>query len=229
MIRLYTAIGRYEVRKNQEGQSYPVIIIKEEEYLLSMNEMILWTQLIWNIATYPEAQQMYYQKEQETHCFSEYDFDYILERLLKRGLIQYGSDYTGIDALYNLMSNLYIRPVETNVLTKLLAFCHLTFMKRVAFSKSKKVFVQEVLTKDEKKVMFLSHQYLLSTAELITCVEKKVKDVSTNDKVLQALYEEDDITCDNIGFLSRFYTSKQPMLIAISNLYLKKQILLESL
>ena len=75
--------------------------------------------------------------------------------------------------------------------------------------------------------MRLSRQALLSTAELVKCVENRVEDLSTDQKVLDALYGDTETTCDNIGFIMRSPKSVQAVVIAVSNLYLRQQILLE--
>ena len=75
----------------------------------------------------------------------------------------------------------------------------------------------------------LSKQALLSTAELIKCVETKTYDVSTSDKLLTALYDDTETTSRNISFLMRDKPSTVPVLTAISNLYLRQQIIFQRL
>ena len=43
-------------------------------------------------------------------------------------------------------------------------------------------------------VMALSRQALLSTAELINCAELGVRDISTDEKLMDALYNDEDTT-----------------------------------
>lgn len=66
---------------------------------------------------------------------------------------------------------------------------------------------------------------MLSTAELIKCVEQGVQDLSTEKKILAALYDDDDTTSDNIGSLMQVSRSKEPVTLAVANLYLRKQII----
>ena len=40
---LYTAIGRFEHRTNRRGQTYPVILLSENEYMADLQEMIIWS------------------------------------------------------------------------------------------------------------------------------------------------------------------------------------------
>lgn len=75
--------------------------------------------------------------------------------------------------------------------------------------------------------MALSRQALLSTAELIKCVEVGVSDISSDEKLLDALYSDTDTTSDNIGDMMRGARYQVPVTMAVANLYLRKQIILE--
>ena len=45
----YTAVGNFQRRTDCHGQSYPVIIIKDQEYCVDIQEMALWTALNWRL------------------------------------------------------------------------------------------------------------------------------------------------------------------------------------
>ena len=75
--------------------------------------------------------------------------------------------------------------------------------------------------------MALSRQALLSTAELIRCVELGVSDLSTDEKVMDALYNDEYTTCDNIGYAMRDSGSKIAVTMAVANLCMRKQIIFE--
>ena len=229
MITLYTAVGRYELKESADGTRYPVVIVNDKPHSLDVHEMILWSSLMWQIKTLPEITEKFYEKERETHVFGELDCNEYLQRLERRGLIASGRDYVGIDALYKLLSRLYIVPVMGGLLTKLSAFLHLKFIKGLPFRVARKIFAQEKLSSDEAQVMHLTKQALLSTSELIKCIEQDACDLSTNDKVLELLYSDDSTTCDNIMIIARFSEKCQPVLQAVANLYLKKLILFERL
>ena len=51
MIKLYTSVGRYELKDNGNGMKEPIVTVCAKEMALSYEEMILWTSLMWNIAT----------------------------------------------------------------------------------------------------------------------------------------------------------------------------------
>lgn len=46
---LYTAIGHFVRRTNGCGRSCPVVLLSGQEYMMDMQEMILWTSLNWRI------------------------------------------------------------------------------------------------------------------------------------------------------------------------------------
>ena len=89
------------------------------------------------------------------------------------------------------------------------------------------VFRPERYTKMEKKVLHLAKQTHLSCAEILKCIEENVTDVSTSEKVLSALYDDDYSTCDNLGWFMRFYDDHRDILEAISTLYLNRNVVFD--
>ena len=75
--------------------------------------------------------------------------------------------------------------------------------------------------------MDLARQALLSTAELIRCVELGVTDVSSDENVMDALYSDADNTSDNMGDLMRGSQNREPVTLSVANLCLRKQIIFE--
>ena len=89
------------------------------------------------------------------------------------------------------------------------------------------VFRPERYTKMEKKVLHLAKQTHLSCAEILKCIEENVTDVSTSEKVLSAIYDDDYSTCDNLGWFMRFYDDHRDILEAISTLYLNRNVVFD--
>ena len=224
MIQLFTAVGSYKIRKNEGGSQYPVVILKNQEYLLNIPEMVLWSSLVWQISTYDEMQGYFERKITEAGFLQQLDMDRTLDSLLSKGLVVSSGDNAGVDALYNLVSKLYIVPVSDNPITKISAFLHLTIIQKVPFKITKGIFVIDELTYDEKLVMKLVRQTLLSTAELIKCIHRSCFNLKANEKVLDACYDDEWTTCDNIHIPAMNYKEQKPVLQAVSNLYLKKRI-----
>jgi hypothetical protein len=95
------------------------------------------------------------------------------------------------------------------------------------FSKAKTVFQNEKVSGNAKRVYDLIQQTQLSTAEIIKCVETDVYDLSDENKIMSALYDDDFTTCDNIGSYAKNYHEQQTVLETVANLYLKKMIMFE--
>ena len=77
------------------------------------------------------------------------------------------------------------------------------------YARAKQLFRKDKPNQREAQVMALSRQALLSTAELIKCVEVGVSDISTDEKLLDALYSDTDTTSDNIGDIMRHLVADQ--------------------
>lgn len=226
-MTFYTAIGKYEFRKDTGGDKVPVIIAEDREYTLDICEMILWCNLIWNIHTYDEISKIFYKKEREAHVLSELSCETYIDRLESVGLIVSGHGITAVDALHDLLSRLYIIPVKATFVSKIIAFLHLTFVKSVPYKVAKHIFASPRFNAVEAKVMVLAEQNRLSVGELIKCVECGIIDVSTDDKLIDSLYCDDVTTYKNIGALYRGTDACDLVLEAVTSLYLNKHILFE--
>lgn len=86
-MKLYTAIGKYEFRKDKDGNKLPVIIAEEKEYTLDIWEMTHWSSLIWNIHTHDEITKIFYKKEREIHVLGELSCETYIDRLESKGLL----------------------------------------------------------------------------------------------------------------------------------------------
>lgn len=75
--------------------------------------------------------------------------------------------------------------------------------------------------------MALSRQATLSTAELVKCAEVDAQDVSSGEKIMESLYNDDFTTSDNIQWEMLRSDYRAPITLAVANLYLRKQIILE--
>lgn len=225
---LYTAVGHFQ-RKSTAHGSYPVIIIDQQEYMVDIQEMILWTCLNWRFLTLEQLQRHYEQKVQGLDAAPSRPLEACVARLVTRGLAASGTGDTGLDALYDLLGGLYVVPVSSSVLLRVCVFLKLTLRDHIPIYKAGRLFRTDRPSPEERRVLELSKQALLSTAELIKCVETQTYDVSTCDKLLTALYDDTETTSRNISFLMRDKPSTVPVLTAISNLYLRQQIIFQRL
>lgn len=226
MNTLYTAVGKFK-RQNHNGQTYPVILVKDQEHQVDIQEMILWSCLSWRFFNLQQTKVLFEQKSQEADLTANRSFEQCLNRMLQRGLIASGTGDSGSDALYDLLQGLYIIPVCSGSLIKVLSFLKLTLFDGLPLHVTKRVFHTIPMTASEKQVISLTKQALLSTAEIIKCIEIGADDLSSNKKVLEALYADEHTTCDNIGSMAKYFRNQQPVILAVANLYLHKQIIFE--
>ena len=226
MVRLYTAVGRYELRKEGNGIKQPIVTVNMKEAALGVEEMVLWSVLVWNIATKEEAKAQY-MKKAERIGVEPTRFEQVLERLIIRHLVVVAESDRGDEALYKLLANLYVVPMKNGILLKAQAFSRLVFREHVPVSVAKIVFRPERYTAMEKKVLHLAKQTHLSCAEILKCIAEGVTDVSSSEKVLKALYDDDYSTCDNLGWFMRFYDDHRGILEAISTLYLNRNVVFD--
>ena len=68
---------------------------------------------------------------------------------------------------------------------------------------------------------------MLSTAEIIKCVELNKLDFNTEEDLLNTLYYDDYTTSENIAYTVRSLPQCRPVITSIANLYLRKQIIFE--
>lgn len=227
MCTYYTAVGNFRRRKDSEGRTYPVIIINQKEYMVDMKEMALWSCLNWRIVDVQQAQAHYEELEQSLYPFLTRTFESCLKRLEVRGLVASGTGETDFEALYSLLSELYVAPISESLPLRVLTFLKMVMLDGVPMSQAKQLFHRDRPNQREAQVMALSRQAILSTAELIKCAEVGVSDLSTDQKVMDALYNDDTTTCDNIGWEMQGTANQKPVTLAVANLYLRKQIIFE--
>lgn len=226
---LYTAVGRFERQRDSSGRSFPVIRLAGKEYMADLQEMLIWSSLNWRIARKEEIGEIYNRHCQEGHYTAKHSWEDCVKRLLLRGLIVCGSGESEYDALYDLLSAMYIVPAEGTLPLRVLSFFKLTLIRRIPFSITKKLFLRDRRTEHEQQVMNLARHNLLSTAEIIRCAEKEIHSLANEQAVVDQLYSDPYTTSDNINYLVRSSPKSQAVILAVANLYLRKQIIFERL
>lgn len=223
---LYTAVGNFRKKTDGLGHTYPVVIVNRKEYIMDIQEMTVWTALCWRLLDYCHLERKYELLAQDAPLPTR-TLQSCVERLKTRGLIAAGSGMTDFEALYDLLSGLYVVPISESLPLRVVTFLKLAVFKGTPLAKAKQLFVQDHPDDREAQVMALSRQALLSTAELIKCVEVGVSDISTDSKLMDALYADTDTTCDNIRYMMQNAASQEPVTLAVANLYLRKRIIFE--
>ena len=224
---LYTAVGKFHVKGSIGSMRCPLVTIGGREFILDMQEMMLWTVLNWRILTEDEIYLLYEKKVQETGFMSARSAEECVRRLVQRGLIAKGSGDTGADALYDLLSELYVIPISENLFLRMISFIRLTLFSRLPYSVTKKIFSKDKRNDSEKKVMRLANRAILSTAEIIKCIDQNMLSFATDEDLLDVLYHDDYTTSDNIAYAVRSLPQCRPVITSIANLYLRKQIIFE--
>ena len=220
MITLYTAIGNYKL--NAHG--LPTIFAGDNEYALDTHELILWTILAFRILTYQELKKEFYAKERELHILGELDFDHYLNRLKVRRLIVSGQDYTGIDALYDLIGHLHVQAIPGNLFLRTITFLKLWLISRISFAKASLVLHTEKPEPLEKQILSLVRHQTLSTAELILCIQNGATRLHNSQELIELLYSDELTDCESILSDCRVNDFRYLVLTAIVNLYFKQRI-----
>ena len=221
----YTAVGHFRRRADASGRSYPVILVNQEEHMVDMQEMAVWSVLNWRFLCLEQIETKYGQLAGDLPP-ARRTMETCLNRLEMRGLIARGVGDTDFEALYDLLGELYVAPISESLPLRLATFGKL-LLDGVPFSKARELFRKDRPSQREAQVMALSRQALLFTAELIKCAEVGATDVSTDEKLMEALIDNDYTTSDSIAFEMLESEQRIPVTMAVANLYLRKQIVFE--
>ena len=225
MMTFYSAIGSYRI-KNQNGRKVPYIQRLGKLHPISIPEFVIWSTLLWEVLTYDELKR-FYDSQMKLLEGEKPDFDQLLDLLVKRKLVSKGLGYTGRDALYNMLSNAFVVPYHISTGRKTL---HLLRMLTKGTLQLVDILLgtrKRAWTADEQRVLELGEQTPLSTAEIIRCFERNITDVSSAEKVINGIYCTEDSDQRHIANEQFHSVYTNPVLEAISNLYLNRQILLE--
>ena len=222
MITLYTSVGRYELRKNENGEKQPIVTVDQKEMALSREELLLWSCLMWEILTKEEAK-TYFLKKAVRMDVSQERFDAVLQRLEVRQLVVSAQAEKGDIALYRLLANLYVIPLESSFMVTVQAFFRFIFFEKMPLRVAKNVFQKEHYTEMERRVLHLARKSRLSCAEILACIANEEIDTSVGNP--SGLQKED--ARDNLGFFLCLCDGHRKALEAISTLYLNKDIIFD--
>ena len=208
MTTIYTAVGRFQKRGSMSGLACPIITIGQRECSVDLQEMIIWSVLNWRILNRRQLEDLYREKCHEVGYQTHRSLEDCLQRLVQRGLVVDGSGPSDEDALYHLLSCLYIIPLSQSFSLRAVTFLKLIVAGRASFNQAKRLFKRDTLSDCERRVMELSKQALLSTAEVIKCIEENAHDLSSSAKVMDTLYGDEETTSDNIASTARCFESR---------------------
>jgi hypothetical protein len=221
MKELYTAVGQFTRKKDGEN-AHPVITTAGNEYIPDIHELIIWTIMSWRIQNREQIERQYRTNMDNARLAPHEDLDFHFKRLLARGYIVKGSGETDADAIYDLFAELHIVPVTSKLTTKICSFLKLTLFKNVRFKvAANEIFRKATISDDERRVMDLVKQNIFSTTELMACIDKDSWDAyaDINDQYSNEYAAVVSTAAD--------FDCKIPILTAIANLYIRKQIIFQ--
>ena len=227
MKMYYTTVGIFKLKRRDKNNTYPMVILGGKECQLDVQEMMIWSSLNWRILNAAQLRAYYEEMEKNTDFICSRSYEDALKRLITRGLVSVGIGESDEDALYNLISKLYIVPLYQSAFVRVISFLRLALCFNVPYEKAKVLFQRDRKTKTEKRIMELAFSAPMSTAEMIKCVDKDIDFIISEDDVVEFLYDDENVTSDTIADVSRKLPSAREVMIAISNLYLRRQILFE--
>ena len=126
------------------------------------------------------------------------------------------------DALYDLLACRFIVPIGAAWPLRVLSFLKLTFLEGISWKITRRLFHVDARSSCEKKVIRLARQTPLSCAEIIKSIEMDGYDV------LDKLYDDNDLNCDNFAQAVREYRCSREVITAVANLYLRQQIMIDT-
>ena len=109
-----------------------------------------------------------------------------------------------------------------------MSFLKLTFSEGISWKITRRLFHIDARSTCEKKVIRLARQTPLSCAEIIKCIEMDIRRLKDGYDVLDKLYDDNDLNCDNFAQAVREYRCSREVITATANLYLRQQIMIDT-
>lgn len=227
MKMLYTAVGIFKLKNQGKNNVYPTVILSGNECRLDVQEMMIWSALNWRITDDKKLYTYYSEQEKKSGVVFSRSYTDTLNRLIVRGLVASGRGENGEEALYDLISGLYIIPLYQSPLIRIISFLRMVFIFKLPYEKAKVLFERDKKNKNERRIMKLAFSAPMSTAEIVKCIDKNIDFILNEDDVVEFLYDDKFTTSENIAESVRGLSSVRTVLTAVSNLYLRRQILFE--
>ena len=227
MKMLYTAVGIFKLKNQGKNNVYPTVILSGNECRLDVQEMMIWSALNWRITDEKQLHTYYSEQEKKSGVVFSRSYTDTLNRLIVRGLVACGRGENGEEALYDLISGLYIIPLYQSPFIRIISFLRMVFIFKLPYEKAKVLFERDKKNKNERRIMKLAFSAPMSTAEIVKCMDKNIDFILNEDDVMEFLYDDKFTTSENIAESVRGLSSVRTVLTAVSNLYLRRQILFE--
>ena len=227
MKMLYTAVGIFKLKNQGKNNVYPTVILSGKERRLDVQEMMIWSALNWRITDDKQLHTYYSEQKKKSGVVFSRSYTDTLNRLVVRGLVASGRGENDEEALYDLISGLYIIPLYQSPFIRIISFLRMVFIFKLPYEKAKVLFERDKKNKSERRIMKLAFSAPMSTAEIVKCIDKNIDFILNEDDVMEFLYDDKFTTSENIAENVRGLSSVRTVLTAVSNLYLRRQILFE--
>ena len=227
MKELYTAVGIFKLKNQGKNNVYPTVILSGKERRLDVQEMMIWSALNWRITDDKQLHTYYSEQKKKSGVVFSRSYTDTLNRLIVRGLVASGRGENGEEALYDLISGLYIIPLYQSPFIRIISFLRMVFIFKLPYEKAKVLFERDKKNKSERRIMKLAFSAPMSTAEIVKCIDKNIDFILNEDDVVEFLYDDKFTTSENIAESVRGLSSVRTVLTAVSNLYLRRQMLFE--
>lgn len=227
MKTLYTAVGIFKLKNQGKNNVYPTVILSGNECRLDVQEMMIWSALNWRITDDRQLHTYYSEQEKMSGVVFSRSYTDTLNRLIVRGLVASSCGENSEEALYDLISGLYIIPLYQSPFIRIISFLRMVFIFKLPYEKAKVLFERDKKNKNERRIMKLAFSAPMSTAEIVKCIDKNIDFILNEDDVMEFLYDDKFTTSENIAESVRGLSSVRTVLTAVSNLYLRRQILFE--
>lgn len=221
MLTLYTGIGRLTLQKIENGKRIPIILMNRQEYALAPHELVLWSTLAFQILTMEEMKQYYFLELKRQNLSDKPDFAYLLRRLLVRGIVAEGSGVTAVDALYRLLCQMHITPVQNHMFMRVLTCLKLWMKGQLSLAMFPRYLKRPVNTKLETLILKLSEDLSFTVAELLGVMEHTIPTETALHQISET--QKGEVLSEQVTL----HHTQYPVLEGIANLYFKKQILLD--
>ena len=227
MTKYYTAVGRFMNPSTAYGKLNPTVLVGGVECLLDHQELLVWSCLMWRFLKYEEIGKYYENKTSEFGYTNERSWQDCLNRLMVRGLVVCGSGETDYDALYDLLSPLCIIPLTGNIPARFFTYMKMTMIHHTPRADAKALLRRDKKTKKEKHLLKLTGQTMLTVGELVRCVDKGIRNLDSEDSVMDLIYDNTELTSDNIGATVKYALCCQDVTTAVAHLYLRQQLIFD--
>lgn len=214
MITFYTTVGTLVLRERADHTTYPIVRVGSQDYGLTPEELVLWSCLTFQILNIEELKTAYLAGLEKQKMTSAATFEYFLRRLTVRQLVVSGSGLLAADALYMLLAKLHICPVKDSFFLRLFTCIRLHTEAKLPIADFQKHLKKPENSKLEKLILKMSQELSFTVAELLDHVETTQTDERNSWELPEVASE-----------LPIINPVQMPILQAVGNLYLQKQIL----